>query len=149
MDFRLSDEQQLFRKTLRQFVDNEIRPVAREWEHSGRYPTEIVDAMKRMGLFGMTVPEEYGGMNVDFVLLALVFEERRHDDNVDLARFQRCRSGDRVGFDYVTAQRAKIFIGPLGKCCRNFDAVGDNGAVFDLKSCVNLMQQIAARATDI
>ena len=75
MDFELSPEHQLFRQTLRRFVDDEIRPVVKEWEHSGRYPTEIVESMKQMGLFGITVPEEYGGMGADFVSLALVFEE--------------------------------------------------------------------------
>ncbi|MCQ3803034.1 MAG: acyl-CoA dehydrogenase family protein [bacterium] len=75
MDFQLSPEHQLFRQTLRRFVDDEIRPVANEWEHSGRYPTEIVESMKQMGLFGITVPEEYGGLGADFVSLALVFEE--------------------------------------------------------------------------
>lgn len=71
----MSDEQILFRDTIREFVDSEIRPVARDWEQSGRYPTEIVESLGRMGLFGMTVPAEYGGMDVDFVSLAIVFEE--------------------------------------------------------------------------
>ena len=75
MDFRLTEEQLLFQTTIRRFVDTEIRPVAREWEQSGRYPTEIVESMKRLGLFGMTVPVDYGGMGVDFVSMAMVFEE--------------------------------------------------------------------------
>jgi len=75
MDFELSDEQRAFRETLRAFVDKEIVPVATEWERSGRYPTEIVEKMKRMGLFGLTVPEEYGGLAADMVSFALVFEE--------------------------------------------------------------------------
>jgi alkylation response protein AidB-like acyl-CoA dehydrogenase len=75
MDFRLTEEQLLFQTTIRRFVDTEIRPVAREWEQSGRYPTEIVESMKRLGLFGMTVPVDYGGMGVDFVSMAIVFEE--------------------------------------------------------------------------
>ncbi|WP_327084986.1 acyl-CoA dehydrogenase family protein [Nonomuraea sp. NBC_01738] len=75
MDFELSDEQKAFRETLRAFVDKEIVPVATEWEHAGRYPTEIVEKMKEMGLFGLTVPEEYGGLAVDKVTFALVFEE--------------------------------------------------------------------------
>lgn len=75
MDFGLSDEHQLFRKTIREFVDAEIRPVAKEWEHAGRYPTEIVDQLKVMGLFGLTIPEEYGGLGADLVTLAIVFEE--------------------------------------------------------------------------
>ena len=75
MDFELTDEHKLFRSTLRDFVEREIRPVARHLEHSGEYPTEIVETMSQMGLFGITVPAAYGGMDVDFVSLALVFEE--------------------------------------------------------------------------
>jgi alkylation response protein AidB-like acyl-CoA dehydrogenase len=75
MDFRLSEEQEMFRKVLQDFVRDHVAPVAREWEHEGRYPTEIVEVMKSMGLFGITIPEEYGGLGVDMVSLALVFEE--------------------------------------------------------------------------
>ncbi|MER7499464.1 acyl-CoA dehydrogenase family protein [Nonomuraea pusilla] len=75
MDFELTDEQKAYRETLRAFVEKEILPVATEWEHSGRYPAEIVDRMKQMGLFGLTVPEEYGGMAADMVSYALTFEE--------------------------------------------------------------------------
>lgn len=75
MDFKFDDDQREFKALLRQFVDNEIVPVARDWEQSGRYPTEIVDGMKEMGLFGITVPEEYGGLDLDPVAFALVFEE--------------------------------------------------------------------------
>lgn len=75
MDFTLNDEQQMYRQALRNFVDAEIRPVAREWEQSGREPTEIVATMQQMGLFGLTVPEEYGGIEVDAVSFALTFEE--------------------------------------------------------------------------
>ncbi|GAA4642746.1 acyl-CoA dehydrogenase family protein [Gordonia humi] len=75
MDFTFSDEQLAFRDALRSLVDREIRPVANEWEHSGRYPTEIVAAMREMGLFGITTPEEYGGLDLDKVSFTLVFEE--------------------------------------------------------------------------
>ena len=75
MDFELSEEQHLFRKVIQDFVRDHIRPVAREWEHEGRYPTEIVAKMREMGLFGITVPEEYGGLGLDTVSMALVFEE--------------------------------------------------------------------------
>ena len=75
MDFQLDEDQREFKSLLRSFVDKEIVPVARDWEQSGRYPTEIVDGMKAMGLFGITVPEEYGGLDLDPVSFALVFEE--------------------------------------------------------------------------
>jgi alkylation response protein AidB-like acyl-CoA dehydrogenase len=75
VDFELSDEQRLLRDTLRAFVDEQIRPVAREWEAAERYPDELVATMRQLGLFGLMVPEEYGGMAADMVSLALVFEE--------------------------------------------------------------------------
>lgn len=75
MDFELTSDQSALRDVLRTFVDAEIIPVAREWEQSGRAPTEIVDQMKELGLFGITVPEEYGGSPLDAVSFALVFEE--------------------------------------------------------------------------
>jgi alkylation response protein AidB-like acyl-CoA dehydrogenase len=75
VDFELSEEQQIFRKTLRDFVRDRIAPVAREWEQSGRYPTEIVEGMKALGLFGLTVPEAYGGLAVDLVSFTIAFEE--------------------------------------------------------------------------
>ena len=75
MDFKLDEDQREFQALLRSFVDKEIIPVAREWEQAGRYPTEIVEGMADMGLFGITVPEEYGGLDLDPVSFALVFEE--------------------------------------------------------------------------
>jgi alkylation response protein AidB-like acyl-CoA dehydrogenase len=75
MNFELSAEQAGLRERLRAFVDAEIRPVAHDWERAGRYPTEIVEGMKAMGLFGITVPRRYGGLEIDMVSLTLVFEE--------------------------------------------------------------------------
>ncbi|WP_328811413.1 acyl-CoA dehydrogenase family protein [Rhodococcus sp. NBC_00294] len=75
MDFTYDEQQTAFRKALRTFVDKEIVPVANEWEKTGRYPTEIVDHMKVMGLFGITTPEEYGGLELDKVSFTLVYEE--------------------------------------------------------------------------
>src|SRR2546428_3710778 len=57
------------------FARRTISPVALVWELAGRYPSEIVDEMKSMGLFGMLVPEEYGGIAIDAVSYSLVFEE--------------------------------------------------------------------------
>ena len=75
MDFELNEDQRLFRRTLREFVDKEIVPVAPEWERTGRYPAEIVERFGQLGLFGITITEEYGGLDLDRVSFALVFEE--------------------------------------------------------------------------
>jgi alkylation response protein AidB-like acyl-CoA dehydrogenase len=75
MDFELTPEQQALQDLIRDFARRSIAPVARELEQSGRYPDEIVDEMKAMGLFGMLVPEAYGGIGLDAVSYSLVFEE--------------------------------------------------------------------------
>lgn len=75
MDFELTPEQQALQGLIRDFARRSIAPVARELEQSGRYPDEIVDEMKAMGLFGMLVPEAYGGIGLDALSYTLVFEE--------------------------------------------------------------------------
>lgn len=75
MDLELTGEQRLLRDTIRKFTDEQIRPVARELEAEGSYPEAIVEGMQELGLFGLCVPEEYGGMAADMVSLAVVFEE--------------------------------------------------------------------------
>ena len=75
MDFELNEHQAAYRDLIRDFARRSIAPVAREWEHEGRYPTEIVEEMKAMGLFGMLVPADYGGIGIDAVSYSIVFEE--------------------------------------------------------------------------
>jgi len=71
----LTDVQSEILSTVRSFVDKEVIPNAQELEHSDTYPTEIVEGMKEMGLFGITIPEEYGGLGESLLTYALVVEE--------------------------------------------------------------------------
>jgi alkylation response protein AidB-like acyl-CoA dehydrogenase len=71
----LNDEQQLILRTVRQFVENEVMPVASAMEHRDEYPHALVAQMKEMGLFGLNIPEEYGGSGVDSTTFAMIFEE--------------------------------------------------------------------------
>jgi alkylation response protein AidB-like acyl-CoA dehydrogenase len=71
----LTDVQQEILSTVKTFVDKEIIPNAQELEHSDSYPQEIVDGMKEMGLFGLTIPEEYGGLGESLLTYALVVEQ--------------------------------------------------------------------------
>src|SRR3954453_2037826 len=71
----LTDIQVEILKTVRTFVDEKILPVATELEHKDEYPTDIVDGMKELGLFGLTIPEEYGGLGESLLTYALVVEE--------------------------------------------------------------------------
>ncbi|CAB4343188.1 unannotated protein [freshwater metagenome] len=75
MSIQLTQDQKDFQEAIRAFVDKEIIPVARDMEHAGEYPTAIVEHMKEMGLFGMTIPEEFGGLGVDMTTFSIVFEE--------------------------------------------------------------------------
>jgi alkylation response protein AidB-like acyl-CoA dehydrogenase len=60
---------------VRQFVDEQIIPVATELEHKDEYPAEIVEGMKEMGIFGLMIPEEYGGLGESLLTYALTVEE--------------------------------------------------------------------------
>ena len=71
----LNTEQQLILSTVRKFVANEVMPVASEMDHRNEYPHELVRQMQEMGLFGLNIPEEYGGAGVDTATFAMVFEE--------------------------------------------------------------------------
>ncbi|MDI2030234.1 acyl-CoA dehydrogenase family protein [Saccharopolyspora sp. TS4A08] len=71
----LTDVQSEILSTVRSFVDKEIIPHAQELESSDAYPAEIVEGMKEMGLFGITVPEEFGGLGESLLTYALVVEE--------------------------------------------------------------------------
>jgi len=70
-----SSERELIVSTVRRFVDQEVLPVASAMEHRNEYPHQLVEEMRQMGLFGLNVPEEYGGANVDYTTFAMVFEE--------------------------------------------------------------------------
>ena len=71
----LTEIQQEILATVQTFVDKEILPHATELEHADEYPEEIVDGMKEMGLFGLTIPEEYGGLGESLLTYALVVEQ--------------------------------------------------------------------------
>ena len=71
----LTDDQRDILATVRAFVDKEILPYATELEHKDEFPTAIVDGMKEMGLFGLMIDEEYGGLGESLLTYALVVEE--------------------------------------------------------------------------
>jgi alkylation response protein AidB-like acyl-CoA dehydrogenase len=71
----LTDEQTELLKLVRTFVDEQIIPVAMELERKDEYPTQIVEGMKEMGIFGLMIPEEYGGLGESLLTYALCVEE--------------------------------------------------------------------------
>ncbi len=71
----LTEEQTAILSTIREFVDEKIIPVAQELEHADEYPTEIIEGLKELGVFGLTIPEEYDGLGESLLTYALVVEE--------------------------------------------------------------------------
>jgi alkylation response protein AidB-like acyl-CoA dehydrogenase len=71
----LTDDQTEILKAVRTFVDEQIIPVATELEHADEYPQEIVDGLKELGIFGLTIPEEYDGLGESLLTYALCVEE--------------------------------------------------------------------------
>ena len=71
----LTEEQDELVKLVREFVEEQILPVATELEHRDEYPTQIVEGMKQMGIFGLMIPEEYGGLGESLLTYALCVEE--------------------------------------------------------------------------
>lgn len=71
----LTEEQGELVKLVREFVEEQIIPVATELEHRDEYPTQIVEGMKQMGIFGLMIPEEYGGLGESLLTYALCVEE--------------------------------------------------------------------------
>lgn len=71
----LSEDEQLVVRTVRDFVDKEVKPVARELEHADTYPEALIERMKELGVFGLAVPQEYGGTPVSMSCYVLVTEE--------------------------------------------------------------------------
>jgi len=71
----LTEVQRDILATVHDFVEKEILPVATELEHADEYPEKIVEGMKQLGLFGLTIPEEYGGLRESLLTYALVVEE--------------------------------------------------------------------------
>ncbi len=71
----LSEDQEAIIKAVREFVEQEVFPIADEMEHKDEFPEKIVEQLKEMGMFGLTIPEEHGGAGMDVMTYALVVAE--------------------------------------------------------------------------
>jgi alkylation response protein AidB-like acyl-CoA dehydrogenase len=71
----MTDEQRAITEMVHQFADEQILPNAEHYDHEDEFPEPIVEQMKELGLFGVTIPEEYGGMGLDLTTYALIVEE--------------------------------------------------------------------------
>ncbi|MBS4210117.1 acyl-CoA dehydrogenase family protein [Bacillus sp. FJAT-50079] len=80
MNFDFTVEQELLRKTVRQFVDKEIMPYIRDWDANGHFDQRILKRLADLGLMGVCIPEQYGGSGMDYNSLAIVCEELERGD---------------------------------------------------------------------
>ncbi|MFX3672978.1 MAG: acyl-CoA dehydrogenase family protein [Paenisporosarcina sp.] len=80
MDFEFSEEQQLLRKTVRQYVDDEILPHIADWDSTGGFDPKVWKRLADLGFMGVCIPEAYGGSGMDYNALAIVCEELERGD---------------------------------------------------------------------
>src|SRR5699024_11426520 len=72
-----NDDHDLFRQSVKKFIENEITPHVREWERAGGLPRSLHKRMGEMGYLGVKFPEEYGGSGLDAVTEAVLIEDRK------------------------------------------------------------------------
>lgn len=96
--YDLTPEQDMLRKTIRDFAEKEIKPIRQKLDEKEEFSYELVDKMARLGLFGMTISEEYGGQGMDYLSYCIAVEE--------LARVDGCQAA-------TVAAENSLGIGPL------------------------------------
>src|SRR5438093_5038976 len=114
MDFRMTDEQELLRRTVREFAEAEIRPHVREWDANQHFPAELIPALAALGLMGIQFPEEYGGAGMSAIDYCICIEELARVDPA-VALSVAAHNGLCSGhiFMFGTEQQKKKYLVPL------------------------------------
>ena len=81
MDFTISEELQALRYNIRSFAEDVIEPKAQEIEENDKIPEEIIEQAKALGLFGMSIPEKYGGTGLNLLERCIILEELGRTQN--------------------------------------------------------------------
>jgi citronellyl-CoA dehydrogenase len=107
-------EHELFRKSIRSFVERELAPYAREWDEEGIFPKEIFKKMGDAGFFGMRHPVEFGGMGLDYWYVVAMAEElvRSHNAGVNMAMLVQCEMATPIIAEIGTDDQKKTFLAP-------------------------------------
>jgi short-chain 2-methylacyl-CoA dehydrogenase len=114
MDFTLSEDHKMIRKTVRDFAEREIKPVARELDEKEEFSIEITRKMGELGLFGMTLPEEYGGSGMDTLSYIIAVEELARVDGSHAATLAAHNSlGIGPIYYYGTEEQKKKYLPQL------------------------------------
>ncbi len=116
MNFDLTEEQKLFRQTIRDFAQAEIAPVAAELDERGEFPYNIVSKMADLGLFGLPFPEEYGGCGADMVTYVIAIEEiSRVSASLGITMAAHTSLGCMPIYFYGTEEQKRKWLVPLAK----------------------------------
>lgn len=113
MEFCFSEEQEIFRRSVREFCEQKLVPRASEIDEKGEIPREVVEDMAALGLLGITISEEYGGSGADFITAAIAVEEiARADISMATAVYYLVEAGWGFLMDRYGSKRAKEEILP-------------------------------------
>ena len=114
MDFDLSDDHELIRRTVRDFAEGEVTPVAEELDREKRFPYEIVAQLGELGLMGIPFPEEYGGAGGDSLAYALAVEElTRVDSSVAITMCAHTSLGTQPIYLFGTEEQKQRYLPDL------------------------------------
>ncbi|HET7855012.1 MAG TPA: acyl-CoA dehydrogenase family protein [Gaiellaceae bacterium] len=114
MNFELSPEHELIRRTVREFAEEQVAPVAEELDREQRFPYELVEQMAELGLMGMPFPEEYGGGGTDTLSYAIAVEElTRVDSSVAITMAAHISLGTMPIFLFGTAEQKREWLPDL------------------------------------
>jgi len=116
MDVRLSDEQQLLRRSVREFAEAELRPHVMEWDQAQQFPAAVLTRLANLGLMGMQFPEEYGGAAMSAVDYCLCLEElARVDPSICLSVAAHNGLGAAHIFKFGTEAQKRRYLVPLAE----------------------------------
>src|SRR5689334_9040310 len=114
MDFDLSDDHELIRRTVRDFAEGEVAPVAEELDREKRFPYEIVAKLGELGLMGIPFPEKYGGAGGDSLAYALAVEElTRVDSSVAITMCAHTSLGTQPIYLFGTEEQKQRYLPDL------------------------------------
>jgi short-chain 2-methylacyl-CoA dehydrogenase len=116
VDFDLTEEQQEFRKAVREFAEDVIRPRAEEMDRLEEFPLDIVNQMGELGLFGLPFPEEYGGQGSDFLTFCIAVEElARVDSSMAITLEAAVGLGANPIFHFGTEEQKQQWLVPMAR----------------------------------
>jgi len=115
MDFALSDEQKQIREEVRRFAENEVAPVAKEYDVEEKYPHEVMDKAAEMGMLGSIIPMEYGGAGYNNLESAIITEELfAVDPGIGLC-ITSASFGAHAIMEYGTEDQKERFLSPIAE----------------------------------